>query len=224
MPRALRVHLANHIYHVINRANARVKIFNTEEDYGLFTGVLHEARERVDMRILSYCIMPNHWHFALYPKEDTDLVQFMQWLTMTHTQRWHAAHKTIGSGHLYQGRYKSFIVQEDTYCHRLMVYIEQNPLRAKLVKHAQKWQWGSLYHRYHNTVEGKHLLSPWPIPEPDDYLTIVNTLPDKEHLESIRNSVNKGKPFGSMEWVKNMVKQFGLEITTRNRGRPKKGS
>ncbi len=99
------------VYHVINRANARMQIFDEDKDYMLFEKVLEEAKEKFDMRILSYCIMPNHWHLALYPKTDGSLQLFMRWLSMTQTGRWHSQHKSIGSGHLYQERYKSFLLQ-----------------------------------------------------------------------------------------------------------------
>lgn len=89
-----RVDVADLDYHAINRANARMQIFDNEEDYQLFENVLEEAKEKFDMRILAYCIMPNHWHLVLNPKKDGDLQKFMGWLSMTHTQRWHSQHRT----------------------------------------------------------------------------------------------------------------------------------
>src|SRR3989344_8620297 len=106
MPRTDRIDLADHIYHIINRANGRLKIFNAKKDYLLFEELLTEAKELTDMRILAYTIMPNHWHLVLSPRKDGDLSIFMHWLSTTHTRRVHVATKTIGAGHLYQGRYK----------------------------------------------------------------------------------------------------------------------
>ncbi|MBU3942870.1 transposase, partial [Patescibacteria group bacterium] len=147
MPRTNRIDIANIPYHVINRANARIQIFDEDRDYKLFEEVLEEAKEKFDMGILSYCIMPNHWHLVLYSKTDGNLQLFMRWLSMTHTRRWHSQHKSIGSGHLYQGRYKSFLVQEDDYLLQLFKYVERNPLRAKLVNKAEDWKWSSLWRR-----------------------------------------------------------------------------
>src|SRR3990170_2335011 len=147
MPRIHRIDIRDTVYHVINRSNARIQIFNTDEDYYLFERVLEEANERFNMRILSYCVMPNHWHLVLYPRQDGDLRKFMGWLSMTHTQRWHSSHKTTGSGHLYQGRYKSFLVKTSEYLIQLFRYVERNPLRAKLVKNAEDWKWSSLRRR-----------------------------------------------------------------------------
>lgn len=224
MPRTNRIDVGDTVYHIINRANARMKIFDTDEDYLLFETVLEEAREKFDMRILAYCIMPNHWHLILYPKKDGDLQKFMGWLSMTHTQRWHSEHNTAGSGHLYQGRYKSFLVQTNRYLLQLFRYIERNALRAKLVKKAEDWRWTSLYRRERGSIEQKKLLSEWPIEIPKNYLGLVNEPHTNTELESLRYCVNKGKPFGNEEWTSKMIDAYKLESTMRGRGRPKKGS
>ena len=110
MPRSPRTDVANYVYHVLNRANARVQIFDDGEDYEMFELILEEAVQRYDMRLLAYCVMPNHWHLVLHPKQDGNLSSFMGWLTNTHTRRWHTSKNTIGEGHLYQGRYKAFLL------------------------------------------------------------------------------------------------------------------
>lgn len=224
MPRIHRIDVGDVIYHVINRANARMQIFNTDTDYQLFEKVLEEAKERFGMRVLSYQIMPNHWHLVVYPKQDGDLQKFMGWLSMTHTQRRHVKYKTIGLGHLYQGRYKSFPVQTNTYLLQLFRYVESNALRARLVKKAEDWKWSSLYRREKGSLEQKKLLSEWPIDIPSNYNTLVNEVQPKTEVESLRYSVNKGKPYGSDSWVDSMVEKFDLKATLRNPGRPNKGS
>ena len=99
MGRVLRTDIGNYVYHVLNRANARVRIFDNDKDYQLFKEILVEAKEKCNMRLLAYCIMPNHWHLVVNPKKDGDLSKFMNWLTLTHTQRWHVSKKTTGQGH-----------------------------------------------------------------------------------------------------------------------------
>ncbi len=224
MPRIQRIDVGDIVYHVINRANARMQIFNTDEDYDLFEKVLEEAREKFGMRILSYCVMPNHWHLVLYPKQDGNLQTFIGWFSMTHTQRWHSSHKTIGSGHLYQGRYKSFPVETSQYLIQLFRYVERNPLRAKLVKKAEDWEWSSLWRRERGNKKQKELLSKWPVDVPYDYLTFVNIPQTADELDSLRYCVNKGKPYGNEGWIEKMVDKFGLKSTLRGPGRPKKGS
>ncbi len=145
----------------------------------------------------------------------------MRWVTTTHVRQRRAQTETIGHGHLYQGTYKSFPVETETYLQQLMVYVEQNPLRAKLVRRAENWKWSSLYRREQGT--DTKLLTELPIELPYDYVRVVNTLPGDDTLESMRQSVNRGTPFGSTSWVDEMVQRFKLESTIRNPGRPKKG-
>jgi len=222
MSRLLRVDVGNEIYHVINRANARLQFFFKEEDYKLFETILEEVKEKYNMRILAYCLMPNHFHLVLYPHRDGDLQKFMQLVTLTHTQRWHIKNKTVGTGHLYQGRYKSFLIQKDNHLISVIRYVERNPLRAKLVKKAQNWNFSSLARRISNDKEKKKLLSIWPISEPEDYLDFVNTPINLKEEDSMRYSVNHGKPFGSDSWSNLMIKQYGLIATIRKVGRPRK--
>ena len=168
--------------------------------------------------------MPNHFHLVLYPEIDGEIKKFMHWLTLTHTQRYHAKNKTIGYGHLYQGRYKSFIVEEDPHLWTLLAYVERNPLRARLVNNLENWKWSSYYKRIHGTQAQKKLLATDSITWPDNYKNLVNRAEDKDTLELIRNSINRGKPYGSNNWTEKILKKFGLEITERKRGRPIKGS
>lgn len=163
MGRAPRAPAGNMVYHVLNRANGRMKIFRKPKDYIAFEEVLKEAKKKQPMRILAYCLMPNHWHLVLHTYEDGDLSNFMRWVTLTHTQRWHAHYKSIGYGHLYQGRYKSFPVQKDEYFLQLVRYVERNAKRAALVKQAEDWQWSSLPSREFGSSKEKEWLSTWPV-------------------------------------------------------------
>lgn len=221
MSRLPRIDVGSEIYHVINRANARLPIFFKEEDYKLFENILEEARKKYDMRVLAYCLMPNHFHLVLYPKQEKDLQKFMQWITLTHTQRWHIQNRTIGSGHLYQGRYKSFLVEGNDYLLSVIRYVERNPLRAKLVKKVEDWQFSSLSQRIFKNSR-KIFLSTWPISEPEDYLAFVNTPQTEDEEKNIRLSVVKNKPYGNDNWSNKIIKEFGLEATLRSKGRPRK--
>ncbi|MFA5791560.1 MAG: transposase [Candidatus Paceibacterota bacterium] len=224
MGRPQRTDVGGYVYHVLNRANARVKIFYSDKEYQDFENILFDAIDKYKMRLVAYTLMPNHFHLVLYPKYEGEIQKFMHWLTLTHTQRWHAFTKTIGYGHLYQGRYKSFIVESDSHLWTLLAYVERNPLRAKLVKSLKDWKWSSYYKRLYGTSFQKKLLATESIGWPDDYEKLVNKVEDKENLVVIRNSVNRGKPYGNESWTERILKKFGLEITDRNRGRPNKGS
>ncbi len=218
MPRSPRTDVGDMVYHVINRANARQTIFQTESDYLAFEDVLREAIEKYDMRMLVHQIMPNHWHLVLYPKLDGSLSQFMRWLTMTHTQRWHVAHETVGTGHLYQGRYKSFAVETETYLYDVLRYVERNAVRAKLTTRAEQWRWGSAWVREFGSTEQKRLLSEWPVDQPDDYIKWVNEPQTEEEETALRTSVNRGQPFGSASWQKDVIQKFNLHATVEKRG------
>ena len=224
MARQPRIDRGGYVYHVINRAAGRVPIFNTESDFVQFEQTVEQAKELTGMRILAYCAMPNHFHFALFPENDGDLQRFMGWLTKTHTQRWHVAHNTIGHGPLYQGRYKSFIVDTDKYFLALMRYIEQNPLRARLVSAARDWRWGSLFRRTQGSVEQRQLLAEWPVEEPAEYRQDVERLLPRDTVDTIRVSVAKGQPFGGEAWKQAMIEKLNLVHTTRGVGRPRKAS
>ena len=222
MPRIERVNVADNIYHIINRANARVKIFDNENDYKQFEDILEEAVEKFDMRLLAYCIMPNHFHIVLCPRKDGDLSKFMGWLTNTHTRRWHTIKNTIGHGHLYQGRYKSFLCQKDNHLLALIRYVERNAKRAGLVKKAENWRWSSVWRRENGTTKQKKILSPWPIPTPANYSQYLNESQKEDEVEIIRKSVGKNVPFGNDIWRLNMIEKFRLGQTLRGVGRPKK--
>jgi putative transposase len=224
MPRTERTDVGGYVYHVLNRANAKVQIFDNDQDYKLFETVLEEAKERMDMRVLTYCVMPNHWHLVIYPRSDGDIQKFMHWLTMTHTQRWHAIKNTTGQGHLYQGRYKSFVIQEDKHFLTLVRYVERNALKANLVRKAENWKWSGVWRRENGTEEQKKLLSEWPVPRPTRYLNWLNEAQTQSEEDEIEQSVQKGRPYGIDSWVRQIVKKFGLESTVRSRGRPQKGS
>lgn len=224
MPRNIRIDVGGEIYHVINRANSRLQIFHNDKDYKLFEEVLTEAKERIGINIYTYCVMPNHWHLVVSPKNDGDLAKFMAWFTMTHTQRWHVMHRSIGGGHLYQGRYKSFLVESSNYFLQVCRYVERNPVRAKLVKKAENWQWGSLWRRENGNPSQKKLLNYWPEHIPNNYLDWVNKNELEEDLMIIRNSIKKGKPYGKDSWIEKVIDIYKLGSTIRNPGRPKKGS
>ena len=218
MPRLARVDIGNNIYHVINRASGRLQIFNDASDYQLFEDLLLEAKEITDMRILAYVVMPNHWHLVLYPRSDGDLGTFMHRLTNAHTRRVHVKTKTIGHGPLYQGRYKSFLVDTDEYFLTLMKYVERNPVRAKLTNVCEEWRWGSVQQHASSDMR---ILSESPIPLPEQYLKWINTAEREEILNTIRYSVNKGAPYGRDKWVDVMVKEYNLGATMRGGGRPR---
>ena len=221
MPRAARVAPGGSVFHVLNRANGRLTLFRKDGDYLAFERLLVEAHRRCPIRLLDWCLMPNHWHMVLWPRRDGELSEFLRWLTLTHAQRWKNAHGAVGHGHLYQGRFKSFPVERDAALAAVLRYVERNPVRGGLVARAERWRWGSCRARMHGPAELAALLAEWPIDTPRDWLAWVNEPQTDAEVEALRASVKRGRPFGTDEWVRRTVTRLGLEHTLRPPGRPK---
>jgi putative transposase len=222
MGRPLRAAAGGVIYHVLNRANGRLPLFEKAGDYEAFERVLGEAHTRLAMRTLAYCVMPNHWHLVLWPRRDGDLSRFLAGVTLTHTQRWHAHRRSAGAGHLYQGRFKSFPVQGDAHLLTVCRYVERNALRAQLVLRAEEWRWSSLWRRTVGTAQATAWLADWPVPRPRQWVAWVNEPQTEAEVEAVRRCVTRGRPFGTEAWIGRTVERLGLEGTLRPRGRPKK--
>jgi putative transposase len=201
MPRQPRIDLANYYYHVLNRSNGRRQIFNSYDDYKCFNDLLFETVELIDMRLLGYCIMPNHWHLILSPRINGDLSKFMNRLTNTHVKQYKSMHDQVGYGHLYQGRYKSFLIGDDNYFYTTLRYVERNALRAGLCEKAEDWRWGSAWLRSNgkSRIKNKYLTNP-PIDIPDTYLNDLNKPLTESERDAVCHSVNKSKPFAELNW------------------------
>ena len=199
MARPPRIDVGDHVYHVLNRSNGKTRIFHSVSDYRDFEYLLSEVRETFDMRLLAYIVMPNHWHLLLYPKSDGDLGKSIHWLTTSHVRRHHSRKGTIGHGHLYQGTYKSFLVQTDAHLLTVLKYIERNAVRAKLCKTAEAWQWGSARRRLNGTAKEKQLLAELPVNLPRNYKAWINAPEPSEKLKEVRRCVNATVSYGEIE-------------------------
>jgi len=150
----------------------------------------------------------------------------MQRLTTTHARRWHLHRHSVGSGHLYQGLYKSFPIQQDEHFLTVCRSVERNALRANLVARAEDWRWSSLATRRLTAAqikrESKPVLADWPVDRPGRWLQRVNAAESEAELDALRRAVQRGRPFGSAIWEKQTATRLGLQSTLRPRGRPRK--
>ncbi len=222
MGRAPRLAIGGLVYHVLNRAAGRRLLFRKRGDFAAMEGLIAEAKERVPLRILAYSLMPTHWHLVLWPEESHDdaLGAFVHWMSMTHARRWHLHRRTSGTGHVYQGRFKSFPVQDDAHFLTLCRYVERNALRAKLVDRAVEWRWSSLWVRQSGTSRQREILSEWPLPPGDDWPDFVQQPVSRSEMVALRRSVRKGRPYGDPDWVELTAERLGLRCTLRSVGRP----
>lgn len=222
MPRTARRTPKGWTYHALNRAVARLPLFQCSADYEAFERALFEAHARVPLDILAYCLMPNHWHFVLRPLDDGQLTAFLRWLTHTHTMRYHADNRSSGTGHVYQGRFKAFPVADDSHLCTLIRYVESNPLRAGLVAQAETWHWSSLWRYASGSAKDRSLLARWPVRRPRDWVARVNTPLPAADLEAVRLAVRRNSPYGSPDWQQATAERLGLQFTLRPRGRPRR--
>ena len=157
---------------------------------------------------------------VLWPKKDGEMTEFLRWLTLTHSQRLHAHRHTTGYGHIYQGRFKSFPVEQDQAALNVIRYVERNALRAQLVSRAQNWRWCSLWRRVHGDRES--LLSDWPFDRAADWVEWVNAAQTEAEIEALRRCVNRGTPYGTETWQTQIAAMLELKSTLHPRGRPRK--
>jgi putative transposase len=180
-------------YHVLNRGNGRARVFHDADDNHDFVRLLQKACARLPMRLVGFCLMPNHFHLVVWPRGDHDLGPWMQWLMTAHV---HGYRKRYGgSGHVWQGRFKAFPIEQDDHLWTVLRYAERNPLRAGLVVRAEDWPWSSL------PVWLKQPLMPWldpgPAPRHPAWKEYVATPQTEAELEALRRCVAKAAPFGS---------------------------
>ena len=212
MPRIPRGQVAGYAYHVLNRGNGGAAVFHKDGDYTAFLDLLATAKATYPVRIFGFCLMPNHFHLVVQPATDKALSPFMQWWMTSHVRRYHRHYRS--HGHVWQGRFKSFPIQQDGHLLSVLRYVLRNPVRAGLVEHAMDWPWSSL--RF------PHMSDPTPVETPTDRLSWIDQPLFDHELAALRTCVNRQQPFGTTDWQAVTATTLGLESTLRRRGRPRK--
>ena len=150
MSRPLRIEYQDAWYHVMNRGRRAETIFSDEEDYKQFTELLKETSEMWNVRIAAYCLMPNHYHMLVQTPE-ANISRSMRHLNGVYTQRYNRRHKC--DGQLFRGRYKSILIDTDSYLLQAVRYIHRNPLQAELVQNIDAYNWSS--HKGYTSIARK---------------------------------------------------------------------
>ena len=223
MPRQARHAPGGLIYHVLNRGVGRQDLFEDAGDFAAFVRVLAQVIEQEPIRVCGFCLMSNHWHLVLWPRREGQLARFMQRLTITHVRRWVEDRGRVGWGSVYQGRYKSFVVQEDSHLLTVLRYVERNPVRAGIVRRAEAWRWSSLGQLNYPPEEQIPLvpIAEWPVARRREWVEWVNRPQTQKEEQALQRSLSYNRPFGSDTWTAAMERKLGLG-PLRGRGRPKK--
>ena len=140
MARPLRIEFPGAVYHVTSRGDRREPIFEDGADREALLGVVAQAVERFDASVLAYCLMDNHYHFVLQTRRG-NLSQLMRQLNGVYTQLYNRRHRKVG--HLFQGRFKGILVDENAYLLEVCRYVDLNPVRAGIIRDPGKWKWSS---------------------------------------------------------------------------------
>jgi len=224
LPRAIDAGL---VYHALNRGNNRAEVFGDDPDRAAFLEALAKTKERYPFRLFGYCLMTNHFHLLLRPEAGQSISRILQSLTVAHTWRYHKRHHS--SGHVWQGRFKSPLIQDDAHLLVVLRYIEANPLRAKLVSDPAEYQWSSF--PCHGLGRDDPLVDPFP-----EWDELGRTAPERRRrwrvkvcaaqnqteLMKVRGSLRSGRPLGAPEWTEQMAERLNIELIPRPRGRPRK--
>jgi putative transposase len=217
LPRTARASVGGVCSHVSNRGNGKAVIFHDRSDYGAFLDTISRAKARLPMRLLAYCLMPNHFHLVVLPFGDGDLGRWMHWLLTSHIQRHRNRYET--TGRIWQGRFGSFPVQTDVHLLIVLRYVERNPVRAGLVESPEQWPWSSLRERLELTERG--LLTTPQLELPRDWLRWVREPLTVKELGAVRKCSRRDRPYGDPAWTRGTAERLGLLSTMRPRGRPR---
>jgi putative transposase len=220
MPRVGRIAPGGFIYHVLNRGVGKMTLFRSGKDFQAFQRCLVETQKQTPMRVLGFCVMSNHWHLLLWPQRDGDLARFMMRLTIRHVRRWLEYRKQVGDGHVYQGRYKSFVIQDDGHLATVCRYVERNPVRAGMTRSCRDWTWSSAG-QDDLPPELRVALTEFTGPRGKNWIDWVDRPQTAAEEQAVQDCIKKNRPFGSEKWLETTKRTLGWREPLR-RGRPRK--
>jgi putative transposase len=215
------------VYHAINRGNNRERVFFDDDDFRAFLQALAQTQLRYPFDLFGYALMSNHFHLLLQPGAGQSISRILQSLTVAHTWHYHRRHHRVG--HVWQGRFKSPVIQDDDHLLTVLRYIEANPLRAGMVKDLKDYPWTS--YASHGLGAANPLLRELPVwsalaateaGRQKYWRRLVHAPLSTQELTALRRSVASGRPFGSETWAECMGARLGVVLTAKRRGRPPK--
>ena len=230
MPRPLRITVPNLPFHVLDRGNNRQIIFHDDEDFVYFLKLLKKYKKELKFRVYHFCLMPNHIHLMIEPTIEGTLPKIMMRLTLAYSSYFNRKYR--GVGHVWQGRYKSSLIDKEDYFIWCGLYVELNPVRAGLVARPEDWRWSS--YRFYAFGERNPLMDGLVDIDPY-YFKLGNTFQERQKkyreniegvvkeeafLRNIRKRLDEGV-FGRPSLIQEMKEKFKIK-SLRSRGRPRK--
>ncbi len=224
MGRSKRILLPGLIYHVTNRGNNRDIVFVEDEDFEKYLGLIYRFKQKYRFKLFAYCLMTNHVHLLIQTSEGGTISQIAQSLTVAHTRHYHFKYKRCG--HVWQGRFSSPIISDDEYLLRVMQYIEQNPLRAKMVNCVEDYKWSSYCLNVRKALSKLIDRDDNPVFQNLDfsdsariekYKQLMRKAMDQKELAGIRKSSTEGTGYFSVKFQERIKE---LLPNKRKRGRP----
>jgi len=230
MARPLRITVANLPFHVLDRGNNRQVVFREEQDFAYFLKLLKKYKKELKFKLYHFCLMPNHIHLMIEPTADGSLPRIMMRLTLAYSSFFNKKYR--GVGHVWQGRYKSSLIDKEDYFIYCGLYNELNPVRAGLTARPESWRWSS--YGFYAFGDKTPLLDGLVDTDPY-YLILGDTFQEcqkryRENIESvvreeaflrnIRKKLDDGI-FGKASFIQEMKEKFKIK-SLRPRGRPKR--
>lgn len=229
MGRPLRITVPNLPFHIINRGNNRQVVFKEQEDFLYFLKLLKRYKKELNFKFYHFCLMPNHIHLMIEPTIEGSLSKIILKLTLAYTRYFNSKYK--GVGHVWQGRYKSSLIDRGNYFVWCGIYNELNPVRAGLVEKPEEWRWSSF--RFYAFGKANSLIRELIDPSPyyfelgnnpqerqKTYRETIKKIMKQDFLNDIRRKLDEGV-FGGKSFSQEMKQMFKIK-SLRSRGRPKK--
>jgi Transposase and inactivated derivatives len=221
MPRTARIVVPDLPYHITQRGNYRQNVFEDDEDRLSYLSWINDYSKQYKLSIVAYCLMDNHVHFIVIPQEEYSLAKVFSISHMRYSQYFNK--KKRASGHLWQGRFYSCVMDDD-YLVTALRYVERNPVRAGIVRKPWRWEWSSAGEHVGQRkgvidIEKIATRIDTSVEEWKDYIDLAE---NKEEIENIRKHTMLGRPLGTKDFIAKLGNRLGRVLSVLPRGRPKK--
>lgn len=219
MPRQARSVFANIPHHITQRGNRKSDVFFCDDDKDYYLKLLQEYTRKHQVDVLAYCLMTNHIHLILRPKTEDGLQKVLKPLHMRYSQYINKQQKTTGV--LWQGRFFSSPLDEQ-YTYYAFAYVENNPVKAKMVEKATDYKYSSA--RHHAGLGNNSLVTDYNIGVlANEYQDYLQSMLAENHDKTLKINTHKGLPCGGVNFIKKLSDKVGRDLSFKGVGRPKKG-